>query len=489
MKGVYKSVLVLVLSLVLLAVSFSCVAAADISVEDVSVSDVSVDIGGDVDVVPQVSGVANDEINSMESNVANLKGSNTVYVGKNITANGNGTRDNPYNNLKLAMDQKPAETIIQEGVYGGPENTVDLKGIVRAEDGANVIINGSNMAKSYIILRGATLKNLTFINFNAAAVLYLYEGNNTIEDCTFINNTGTNVACIDIEPGNNPNANIKNCTFINNHGMPSYVASVNKTYYNAAGAIYVGASNSGFPVVISDCTFINTSADDGGAIYWNGIDGSVSGCTFTNSSASAYGGAIYWNNASGSVSGCTFTNINAHTGGTIIWEGANGKISDSNFNNSNASEDAGAIYWNSMRGNVSDCNFTNTNTIRNGGAIYWLTDYGNISGCNFLNSTANVGGAIYWDNSKFCNVTDSIFTNCSATLGPAMYIHYASDLSINNCSNTPKDNDFKAPIYNNGTINITNSTVENNTAGGNGGGIDNNGTITFIITFFTYFIF
>lgn len=46
MKGVYKSVLVLVLSLVLLAVSFSCVAAADISVEDVSVSDVSVDIGG-----------------------------------------------------------------------------------------------------------------------------------------------------------------------------------------------------------------------------------------------------------------------------------------------------------------------------------------------------------------------------------------------------------------------------------------------------------
>lgn len=303
MKGVYKSVLVLVLSLVLLAVSFSCVAAADISVEDVSVSDVSVDIGGDVDVVPQVSEVANDEINSMESNVANLKGSNTVYVGKNITANGNGTRDNPYNNLKLAMAQKPAETIIQEGVYGGSDNAVNLNGIVRAEDGANVIINGSGLVNWYYIsLRGATLKNLTFINFNAAAVLYLYEGNNTIEDCTFINNTGTNVACIDIEPGNNPNANIKNCTFINNNGIRTASG-----YYNAAGAIYVGASNSGFPVVISDCTFINNTGVTSGAIKASpNKDMVIENCTFIDNDGARAGAVMVGKNST--INNCTFIN-------------------------------------------------------------------------------------------------------------------------------------------------------------------------------------
>ena len=376
MKGVYKSVLVLVLSLVLLAVSFSCVAAADISVEDVSVSDVSVDIGGDVDVVPQVSGVANDEINSMESNVANLKASGTVYVGKNVTANGNGTYDDPYNNLKLAMDKKPTETIIKEGVYGGPENTVDLKGIVRAEDGANVIINGSNMAKYYIILRGATLKNLTFINFNAAAVLYLYDGNNTIEDCTFINNTGTNVACIDIEPGNNPNANIKNCTFINNHGMPSYVASVNKTYYNAAGAIYVGASNSGFPVVISDCTFINNTGVTSGAIKASpNKDMLVENCTFIDNNGARAGAVMVGMDST--INNCTFINNTADDfANTINWYGTYGNL-----------------YNSRILGNPDET------------AIFWFGDYGSI-----VNTT--IEGAVgHASNVKFIN---SSVTNTSS---------------------------------------------------------------------------
>ena len=294
-----------------------------------------------------------------------------------------------------------------------------------ADDGGAIYWNGID----------GSVSDCTFTNSNASTggAIYWNGIDGSVSGCTFTNSNASSGGAI---YWNNASGSVSGCTFTN----------INASY--SGGAIYWDGANG----KISDSDFNNSTADaDAGAICWIGINGNVTGCNFTNSNSSR-AGAIRWCSENGSVSGCTFTNINAHTGGTIIWEGANGKISDSNFNNSNASEDAGAIYWNSMRGNVSDCNFTNTNTIRNGGAIYWLTDYGNISGCNFLNSTANVGGAIYWDNSKFCNVTDSIFTNCSATLGPAMYIHYASDLSINNCSNTPKDNDFKAPIYNNGTI-------------------------------------
>ena len=160
-------------------------------------------------------------------------------------------------------------------------------------------------------------------------------------------------------------------------------------------------------VIIKNLNFINFSVfyGLGGAIYWNGVSGSVITCNFTNCSSSngGSGGAIYWNSNGGSVSACNFDSCSSYRGGAICWGGEMG----------------GAI------GSVSACNFTNCSANGgSGGAIYWAGATGSVSGCSFEDCFANNGGAIYIEGS----------------------------LKIYNCTCTPVDGDNKAPIYNDGTI-------------------------------------
>ena len=98
-----------------------------------------------------------------------------------------------------------------------------------------------------------------------------------------------------------------------------------------ARAFYVSADN----VIIKNINFIDCAAESGGAIYWFGADGSVSGCSLADCSA-LFGGAIDWyNKTNGNVSYCSFTNCNASIGGAIIWFGADGSVSGCNFSDCN----------------------------------------------------------------------------------------------------------------------------------------------------------
>ena len=51
---------------------------------------------------------------------------------------------------------------------------------------------------------------------------------------------------------------------------------------------------------LTDCEFINNTGQYGGAVYWNGNEGILNGCKFINNSAVYGGGAVYW--SYGSVS-------------------------------------------------------------------------------------------------------------------------------------------------------------------------------------------
>ncbi len=154
-------------------------------------------------------------------------------------------------------------------------------------------------------------------------------------------------------------------------------------------------------VTIKNINFINCSASDGGAVYWDSVNGTVSGCTFNNTVASYSGGAIFWHHASnGTVSGCTFINtVASYYYGDDEWDGY-----------------GGAIHWyGSPDGTVSGCNFINCSASCCGGAISWYNFYsrnGVVSGCNFINCSANNGTAIYIDSGSLniadcsCNSTD-----------------------------------------------------------------------------------
>ena len=156
------------------------------------------------------------------------------------------------------------------------------------------------------------------------------------------------------------------------------------------GAIYYEDGNN---VVFSNCSFIQCSGYEGGAINWAQNNGVISNCRFVNCSAERGGGVYFWFDAYGSVSDCTFENCSA--------------------------DDGGAIYYLGINGTVLNCSFTNCLAHESGGAINWNGNEGIISGCIFVNCSAVTGGSIYCD--VECRIDNSVFINSNAENGKAIY--------------------------------------------------------------------
>ena len=108
---------------------------------------------------------------------------------------------------------------------------------------------------------------------------------------------------------------------------------------------------------ISNCTFINCSAENGGSVYWNGENGMINKSTFDHSTATQNGGAIYWNANSGEITDSIFTNSYAQNGGAVyVPENRNVEIKSSIFDNNIAEEESGAVYGGTVD---DDCTFKN----------------------------------------------------------------------------------------------------------------------------------
>ena len=238
-----------------------------------------------------------------------------------------------------------------------------------------------------------------------------------------------------------------------------------------------------FNISSSDVTIMNINfikgnvSDYGGAILWNGDNGKLIGCNFTqNQACSDYsdygGGAIYWNGDNGKLIGCNFTQNQATLfGGAICWTGENGIVNNNNFTNNSAFHVGGAIYWGSIyfeeslgnNGTINNNNFiqnqageaggaidfiSHNGTINNntftqnqasvGGAIGFCGDNGTINNNNFTNNTAKGGGAIYWgeDREEFGHngtINNNNFTNNTALEdGGAIYWWYGDQATLNN---------------------------------------------------------
>ncbi|MBE6502195.1 MAG: hypothetical protein E7Z79_07105 [Methanobrevibacter thaueri] len=108
---------------------------------------------------------------------------------------------------------------------------------------------------------------------------------------------------------------------------------------------------------ISNCTFINCSAENGGSVYWNGENGMINKSTFDHSTATSNGGAIYWNANNGEIANSIFTNSYAQNGGAVyVPENRNVEIKSSIFDNNIAEEESGAVYGGTID---EDCTFKN----------------------------------------------------------------------------------------------------------------------------------
>ena len=210
---------------------------------------------------------------------------------------------------------------------------------------------------------------------------------------------------------------------------------------------------------VENSTFTNNTAYIGGAINWNGANGSVENSTFTNNTAQWGGGAINWNEENGKINRSNFNNNKANTGGVLYWGGENGSINNSNFKN-NTAEDGGAIYLEGSYGTVRNCNFINNQATEEGGAILWYGDNGKITYCNFTNNTAqDEGGAINWfyyeGTLSNCN-----FNNNTANLGGAISWEADSGIISNSTFKGNKAENYRNIYLSSGDLILFNSTLE-----------------------------
>jgi len=239
----------------------------------------------------------------------------------------------------------------------------------------------------------------------------------------------------------------------------------------SGGGLYIGWGSSS---IVSNCTFLNNSADNYGAGIYNHQYASptITNCTLTNNSSSQYGGGMYnSDNSSPTVMNCTFSGNTATTSGGGIYNSDSSSLSitDCTFSENTASS-GGGIYNDYSPSTITNCTFSG-NTASGGGGIYNWQSTSIITDCTFSGNTGNnAGGGIY--NSASPTITDCTFSGNSSDSGAGMYNYIGSSPTITNCvfsDNTATNNG--GGMYNqvDSSSTVTNCTFSGNTATDGGG--------------------
>jgi predicted outer membrane repeat protein len=337
--------------------------------------------------------------------------------------------------------------------------------------------------------------------------------------------TSATIVGAGLEPSN---ANAEGLIYIQDSGAVTLSGLTLEHGYsqNTGGAVYAGSAS----LTVEGCTFLDNSAQDGGAIASadanSAVTLTVANSTFSDNTAAGSGGAISTGTASGTgaatITSTSFTSNQAlgGGGGAIDSAGDGGKgtltVSDSSFTDNASSTTStatyaaggGAIASGTVLGDgtltVTDSSFTANTTTASGGAIASGNDGQGaltVTGSTFTgNSASNAslyggGGAILSGDDSgqaTASISGSSFTdNTDAGNGGAIdsgdYDSLAS-LSVSDSSftgNTATHEDGGAIDSGDGdgreaasrrpddTLTVTGSTFAANSAGIDGGAIDN----------------
>ena len=313
---------------------------------------------------------------------------NIIYFDAKATEDGNGSKEKPYN--YLSDDRIPQEggTIyLASGVY-----EFKLLSEMASEYGytqfAQLNIVGENRENTVL--------------YSGGIISFL--GDNIISDITLI---GFMFNVLDYPDFGIVSSLSMDNVIVNSLNLidGSYYISNSKLIDGVAQPVmgddtFGGAINALSPINLDlrNCSFINNSADFGGAINMVGGCLIVDNCSFTGNTANNYAGAI-------AVESDTYLHI-----------------TDSRFENNNALADAGgAIYIRDSNAILVNVNVT-LSSASFGGAVTALNSTLNIQKSNFKkNKVAFYGGAVY---AMYCEVTldDNCFDNNTALFGGALFV-------------------------------------------------------------------
>ena len=389
--------------------------------------------------------------------------------------------------------------IVDSSVFDGNDvqfrsQNIDNGGAaIYADNGASLLISNSQIINNH--------KNMVIRDNNVGDLVdgvVVATGYTKISKSYFRNNSGCYGGAVTSLGYTNAGKNqiiIENSVFDANRAFQGAAVNVMGSTFKISGTNFTNNKGVGYgsgnPNVgalltwygcegtISDCNFINNTADNGAA-YRLGDDNkgvssaSVDSCTFINNTASNQGGAVY--------EGGT-------TGNAIL------DIKNSIFTNNSAKKEGSAIYSGYTLNIDDDTTFTNnmvymyyTGTL-NIGEIKTFTDLQKainmVEGDIYLSSNVTMLDS---EADKFVNgiVVDHLvnlkcdgFTINANNLGRIFNVTSTADkLNIYNANLINGNADIGGAIYNTGSVYAYNTAFKDNTAATMGGAVFNKGTLT-----------
>lgn len=337
------------------------------------------------------------------------------YFDGSANQTGDGSEENPYNELTLSRIKTSSTIHLANGEYELKSGKTLSKVTIIGEDAEKTIVRYTGIGGSGVFSVGIDnyliVQNVTFIGFN-----------------------------FDLEGGNIEATN----TIFKNAVGPSQVTGATNLVNSAAnsfgGVIYAYAyasyGSSYYPTVIIDnCSFINNTAEYGGAIFMNQGTLDIANSLFVNNTAYNYGGALVGlTDASVRIKNTRFindTSLNDAGGAIYLYKSY---LSGTDITAVNCSSTFGSV----VTALDSTTALAYLNAIDNaaryeGGAVYQMYGGITITDSNFQNNSARNGGAVYIDDVSILKLTYNNFENNRAEMvAGAAYILLANTSTINN---------------------------------------------------------
>ena len=324
-----------------------------------------------------------------------ILGEVNYYFNSSANDDGDGSLTNPYNTLtndKLANNS-----------------------IIHLTDG------------EYELNKGKTLYNISIIGQSTQNTIIKFQNNNSI-----LTSLGTltlqNLTLVDVSIINYGTLTATNVTFKNSIAYSKYSQATNLV--NSASNSFGGAIYSAYhkdytaEVYIDDCTFINNTAEYGGAIYLDGGSLDIKNSRFLNNYAYNFGGAIACeDNSRINIEKSKFINSKSvnDAGGAIYVK--NSKLTANDITISNSTSTFGSAIT-SLSSTMMLNRITADNNIAEyeGGAIYQFYGSFTLRNSNLFNNAAKNGGALFIDNTTQTILYQNTFTNNTASdYGGAVY--------------------------------------------------------------------
>ena len=276
--------------------------------------------------------------------------------------------------------------------------------VVADDNAGNAIFKGNacnnqgGAIRFYGCAEGTEISGYTFDSNtskgNAGALQVDSSGKLEVKNSKFCNNSGTNGGAIHIAG----NAKVKLTGSTAEGNISTFQGN---TATGNGGALATGGSGT---YEISNYVFKENGAANGGAIY-SQIALQVSGSTFTGNTATTNGGAIWITNGkTATVTNSTFSNNTANDGGAI-YLGEMIETKDEDGNVTETTYKTGTL-------KATGCTFTsNTGSNSYGGAIYVMKGSVEVKTSEFTSNYAKYQGGAIWVNSEVtATIEDSQFT-------------------------------------------------------------------------------